>query len=86
MKRANHLLPAILEMDNLHLAFWKAGKGKRHATSVLTYQDQLENNLLHLRQQIEDVRVEVGDYRYFTIYEPKKRQIFSLSPTIITKE
>lgn len=75
MKRANNLLPCIEEMDNLRLAFWKASKGKRYAASVLAYQKDLEQNLGVLQQQIKDGYVEVGDYRYFNVYEPKKREI-----------
>jgi len=75
MKRANNLLPFIQDMDNLRLAFWKAGKGKRYSTSVLTYRKELDRNLLQLQQQIIDAKVKVGDYRYFLIYEPKRREI-----------
>lgn len=75
MKRANELLPRIADMDNLRLAFWKASKGKRHSAEVLAYQAQLDTQLLALREQIQEGVVEVGDYRYFKIYEPKERQI-----------
>ena len=75
MKRANNLLSLLVEPDNLHLASWKAAKGKRYAASVLEYQAHLEENPVVLRQQIEQGRVEVGDYRYFKVFEPKERQI-----------
>lgn len=75
MRRANHLLPRIADIDNLRLAFWNASKGKRYAASVLAYQDRLDENLLLLRRQIQQAKVEVGDYRYFHVYEPKKREI-----------
>lgn len=68
-------MPQIMDMDNLRLAFWKAGKGKRYASSVLAYQEKLEENLRALREQIRRGKVEVGDYRYFFVYEPKKREI-----------
>lgn len=68
-------MPQVADMDNLRLAFCKAGKGKRYAQSVLAYQDKLEENLWILRKQIQQARVEVGDYRYFFVYEPKKREI-----------
>lgn len=75
MRRANHLLLRIAEPDNLRLAFWKAAKGKRYAGNVLAYQRRLDQNLLLLREQILSGKVEVGKYRYFTIYEPKERRI-----------
>ncbi|MCO6493222.1 MAG: RNA-directed DNA polymerase [Phaeodactylibacter sp.] len=75
MRRANYLLPGIADPDNLRLASWKAAKGKRYAREVLAYQEDLEENLWHLREQIQEGKVEVGDYRYFKVYEPKERQI-----------
>lgn len=63
------------DMDNLRLAFWKAGKGKRHASAVLAYQAKLEVNLRALQQEIQSGKLRVGDYRYFLVYEPKEREI-----------
>jgi len=75
MKRANHLLSAIVDPDNLRLAFWKARKGKSYAQEVQRYQADLESNVLLLHQQIMSGHVEVGDYRYFKVFDPKERQI-----------
>jgi len=75
MRRANNLLPLIADSDNLRLAVWKAAKGKRYSAEVLDYQNNLDKNLQHLHDQIRNSKVVVGDYRYFTIYEPKERQI-----------
>lgn len=75
MKRANNLLPYIEQMDNLRLAFWRAGKGKRHSAAVLAYQANLEAKLRDLQEQIRSGRVRVGDYRYFLVFEPKEREI-----------
>jgi len=75
MRRANNLLPDIEDIDNLRLAFWRASKGKRYSASVLDYQAKLEENLRLLKSAIEKGIVEVGDYRYFFVFEPKKREI-----------
>lgn len=75
MKTVNNLIEQIADPDNLRLAFWKASKGKRHAVEVLIYQKDLEVNLSQLRAQILRGVVEVGNYRYFRIQEPKERQI-----------
>ena len=75
MKRGNNLIEKIADMDNLRHAAWQAAKGKRHSKAVLYYQQQLEQNLLQLRQQVLSGRVQAGNYHYFTIYEPKQRQI-----------
>ena len=75
MKRAKHLIDQVGEPDNLRLAFWKARKGKSHAQGVETYRADLDLNLMHLREQILSGLVDVGNYHYFKVYEPKERQI-----------
>ncbi|MBX2929302.1 MAG: hypothetical protein KF852_15820 [Saprospiraceae bacterium] len=75
MRRANNLILLIADPNNLRLASWKAAKGKRYASSVLAFQENLDENLLTLRTQILGACVEVGNYRYFKVYEPKERQI-----------
>lgn len=75
MKRIKHLMPLIEDIDNLRLAFWKASKGKRYSSSVLSYQSNLESNLQLLQRQIKTGDILVGNYRYFKIYEPKEREI-----------
>lgn len=64
-----------MDPENLRYAVWKAAKGKRYASSVLDYQEQLEENVALLGEQILRGQVVVGDYRYFKVYEPKERQI-----------
>lgn len=75
MKRINGLLPLIADCDNLRLAFWKAQRGKSDSTEVVSYRTNLNENLRLLRHQILSGEVEVGNYRFFKIYDPKERQI-----------
>ncbi len=75
MKRAKDLLKHVAEPDNLRLAFWKARKGKSYSREVEFYRNRLEENLFDLRKQILTGKIEVGDYRYFKVFEPKERQI-----------
>ncbi|SFF03446.1 RNA-directed DNA polymerase [Thermoflexibacter ruber] len=75
MKRVGNLLHSIADTDNLRLAVWKAGKGKRYSRQVLDYSNDLEINLLNLQSEILSGKVSVGNYRYFKVYEPKERQI-----------
>lgn len=65
----------IADPDNLRLAFWNAGKGKRTTPALLRYQRQLDTHLAELRQQLLAGKVPLGPYRQFYIYEPKKRLI-----------
>jgi RNA-directed DNA polymerase len=75
MKRANNLIERIAAPENLRLAFWNARKGKTYAQSVEDYRRHFEANLLGLREEILTGLVDVGDYHYFKVYEPKERQI-----------
>ncbi|MBL7791237.1 MAG: hypothetical protein JNK77_02850 [Saprospiraceae bacterium] len=75
MKRVDHLLEKVADPDNLRLAFWKARKGKSYTRGVLIYQSNLEDNLFKLREQILSGRIEVGNYHFFKVFDPKERQI-----------
>lgn len=75
MKRANNLLPAIADADNLRLAFWKARKGKSWSKPVKAYRADLDANLMLLREQLLSGKVQVGRYHFFKIWDPKERQI-----------
>lgn len=75
MKRVSHLIPLISEPENLRLAFWKARKGKEASREVQAYRANLDDNLNCLRKQIMTGLVEVGQYRYFKVYDPKEREI-----------
>lgn len=75
MKRTNNLIEKISETDNLYLAFWKASKGKRYSKDVLIYQKNLDENLLNLQYQINEGKVNVGKYKFFTVHDPKERLI-----------
>ena len=75
MKRVNFLIENVADIDNLRLAFWKARKGKSYSKQVETYRTNLDANLLLLRSQILWGYIEVGNYYYFKIFDPKERQI-----------
>jgi len=75
MKRANNLMPQIATTENIRLAAWKAAKGKRHAREVLNWMTDVDRRVLDIHQQLSSGIVQVGEYRYFTIYEPKERKI-----------
>lgn len=75
MRRKGFLMEQIADPDNLRLAFWKARKGKAHTYEVEMYRRYLDENLLAMREELLSGDVEVGNYRYFTVYEPKERLI-----------
>lgn len=75
MKRATGLMPMINSFDNLYLAYYKAKKGKEQKPPVIEYTKNLKENLAGLQQQLTSGNVDIGNYHYFTIHDPKQRQI-----------
>lgn len=75
MKRIGALWPQVTSFENLFLAWRKArrGKSKRHAVSHFGL--NVERELLQLQRELQDGSYEPGEYRRFTIYERKPRQI-----------
>jgi RNA-directed DNA polymerase len=74
MKRRNNLLVKVAEIDNLRLAFWKAGKGKRYSQEVLAYAEGLDESLLLLQSEIVSGAISVGSYNYLKFMNPKKEK------------
>ncbi len=75
MKRPGHLIEPIADLANLELAFCKARRGKSAKAEVLAFSKNLYANLRQMQVQMLSGNVEIGGYRYFTVYDPKKRQI-----------
>lgn len=79
MRRTGNLYERIHDWDNLLRAFHNASRGKRSRSDVVLYARDLDENLLRLQRQLRERNVAVGDYRYFTVYEPKERLICAAS-------
>ena len=79
MKRAGNLMESIADLDNLYLAYYKASRGKRGKSEVVSFAHHIENNLQKLRRQLLTNDYELGHYRYFSIFDPKKRLICAAS-------
>ncbi len=75
MKRTGCLIDRIADFDNLALAAYKAFRHKRKTTEIINYQNNLYDNLCHLRGRILSGEINFGEYRQFTIFEPKERKI-----------
>ena len=79
MKRAGNLIYKITDLNNLYEAFYKASKSKKNKPEVIGYRDDLYQNLIKLQHEITSGNINIGNYHYFTIYEPKKRLICAAS-------
>ncbi|MDR1122223.1 MAG: RNA-directed DNA polymerase [Dysgonamonadaceae bacterium] len=75
MKRKGYIVEQIADTDNLRLAFWKAQKGKSMKQEVMLFRENLDARLLQIREQLLDNSYRFGNYRYFTIHDPKRRII-----------
>jgi retron-type reverse transcriptase len=75
MKRAGDLFEQIADMDNLRLAYLKAKRGKEARQDVYSFSKNYEKKLLNIRDQLLSGNIKLGNYHYFTIYEPKERLI-----------
>ncbi|MBK9137392.1 MAG: group II intron reverse transcriptase domain-containing protein [Verrucomicrobia bacterium] len=75
MKRVGQLMTAVIEPDNLRLAFWKAARGKADRAEVQRYRANLEAELTRLRLGLLDGTYPIGRYRRFVVHDPKRRTI-----------
>lgn len=78
MKTIKNIYPKIYDFENLYQAWEKARKGKRFRDEVLTFTNNLEANLIDIQNHLIYGTYEVGKYRQFYVYEPKKRLIMAL--------
>ncbi|NWH04812.1 RNA-directed DNA polymerase [Desulfobacter latus] len=75
MKRTGNLIVKIADPDNLRLAFSRACLGKQQRREVIRFRENLQYNLLQLRDEVLSETINLGEYRFFYVYEPKKRHI-----------
>ncbi len=68
----------VLTFDKMMEAHERAKKGKMSRYEVLDFELNIESNIVNLVERISKCSYKVGNYRRFTIYEPKKREIKAL--------
>lgn len=67
----------VCSFDNLYKAMTKCRKGVMWKDSVARYSNNGLVSILKLYNSLQDGSYKIDDYQYFTIYEPKKREIVS---------
>ena len=75
MKRTGNLWPELVSFENLYEAYSAACKHKRYTNSCSEFSAHREEYLLALQEELSSLTYLPGEYRQFTIYEPKKRLI-----------
>ncbi|MEI8096314.1 MAG: reverse transcriptase/maturase family protein [Spirochaetales bacterium] len=77
MKRASRLLDAVVDYQNLRLAWLKAVRGKRHSAPAVFFSRQLTANLAAVGARLASGQPDWGHYRSFVVSDPKQRTISS---------
>lgn len=78
MKRYKSLWDEFISKENFALAAKKAVRSKKNKKSTQKFLADSENLLEKLRQSLIDGTFRTSNYRVFTIFEPKKRDIYEL--------
>lgn len=68
----------VYDYQNLYDAYLKARRQKRYRSEVLKFSYSLEENLIQIQNELIWKTYNVGPYRPFIVFEPKKRQIVAL--------
>lgn len=77
-KRVNNIFNQKLKFKYMLKAYERASKGKSKYKEIITYEMDLAHNITETLKQLYCGTYNVGKYREFVIYEPKKRLIQSL--------
>lgn len=78
MKRLGNVWEQIIAPDNLRESIRKAARGKRHRTSVLRVEENVDHYVDALHELLASGQYRTSRYNIKTIYEPKERQIYCL--------
>ncbi len=65
-------------MENLLLASYNAGRGKRKREEVKEFEERLEENLRQLQAELQAWTYKTSCYSIFIKHEPKRREIYKL--------
>ncbi len=66
MRRIGNCFEAVVEPENLQLAFWKASQGKRHRPEQRAFAENLSAELAQMRAGLLAGDYPVGNYTLFT--------------------
>jgi len=78
MKRIGNLYDKVCSLDNLNLAYQKARKGKAKQYGVKLFEKDVDGNLIRIQQELLNLTYRTSEYKVYTIYDPKEREISCL--------
>lgn len=75
MKRVGYLMERVYDFSHLYRSYRKALKGSGKTRESMAFTFALESELLALSHSLKEGIYQPAPYRYFTIYDPKEREI-----------
>ena len=77
-KKYKRLIEQVCDIDNLRTAYINTSRAKKMTWGYLEFKEYAESNLRLIREEMLDGSWVQGEYRQFTVYEPKARLISAL--------
>ncbi len=78
MKTHKHLWDEFISAENFEIAAAHALRGKKSKISAKNFMRRRPRKLARLRESLQNGTYTTGRHRIFTVYEPKKRNVFML--------
>lgn len=78
MKVLDGVYDGMCDLEDLYVSYREARKGKRYKRKILAFTDDLENQMLSIRDDLTDLSYEMGEYHMFYVHEPKLRLVMSI--------
>lgn len=80
MITVNNIYDQICDYENIELAYRLASYCKQYHPDFLKFNFNLPYELASIKHDLDFCTYEVGKYSYFTVYDPKEREIMKLPP------
>ena len=75
VKTYKNLYESVCSFENLFEAYLKARRRKRYRQDVLEFSYNLEENLIEIKQELENQTYKHGSYRKFYVHDQKRRLV-----------
>jgi len=75
MKKIKDIYPKIMAKENLYRSAYMAARGRRYRDTTADFNFCLEEEIGCLHNELSTKSYRHGEYRLFTIYDPKERRI-----------
>jgi len=75
MIKISDIYPKIISKENLYRAAYMAAKARRYTDTVAGFNFYLEEEIEKIHGELREKTYNHGEYRVFTVYDPKERKI-----------